>query len=281
MGKERYKLVRDGHLDKLKDYFDAPNLEIKNKNLTYPTTELQLSLPGLEFDRRGGLNVRLGRFFEILAQGVYGGKIGDFYEFNELNGEIKRSEPDITHKKINILREVKATYIKNSLQLRDKQMEKYFSLQFEDLFSTPPVIRFEIFRHNVKGPLNIFNENGLEGVIKELTEGTRAMISFPFSIMYRIYKANLPFTGRCKGEIFYNSTRFYASGLNYLLAEPEETFKKLKINPEFFEFEKKRFPDDVMLNEKGVTPFPILIINEKNSEAELEYLKETITDIPF
>ncbi len=273
MNKKRHELIRDCCFDKrLPDYFNAPYLEIKNENLVYPTTELQLCLPG--FDRGWGLRTRLGRFFEILAQGIYGGKIGEFYEFSELNGENMRSEPDITHQKTNILREVKATHTKNSLKLIKHQMEKYLSLQMWDYFQKPPIIRFEIFRHDVKGLLEIFNKNELEGIVKELTEGTKAMISFPFSVMYRIYQANIPFTGKSYGEGFYNSTRFHASGLNHLLAEPEETFKKLGIEPEFFEFQKKSFPWNVTVNERKITPFPVLIIDERNPTQELENLKE-------
>jgi hypothetical protein len=279
MGKERYKFVRDGCFDKLTDYFEASDLEIKIKDITYPTEKLQLSLPG--FNRGYGLRVRLGRFFEILAQGIYGGKIGDFYELSELNGQnIKRTEPDITHQKINILREVKATHIRNSLKLIDEQMDNYFSLQFKKLHSKPPLIRFEIFRHNLKGLLGY--ESQLEGMISKLAEGTRAMISLPFSVMYRIYKAGIPFTGRYKGETFDNSTLFHASGLNYLLAEPEETLEKLKIDLEFFEFEKRRFPDDVTVNERKIVPFPVLIITEKDPE-KLRFLRKIIAeeDIPF
>jgi len=277
---ERYKLIRTGRFDELPDYSDAPYLKIKNKSLIYPTSELQLSLPGL--DRGSGLNVRLGRFFEILAQGIYGGKIGEFFGFDESNGKNKGSEPDITHQKPNILREVKATSVRYSLMLRNEQMEKYLSLQIGDYFPEPPIIRFEIFRHNVKDLPGIFNKGGLEGVIKKLTEGIRSMISFPFSIMYRIYQAGIPFTGKYGGETFHNSTRFYTSGLNYLLAEPEETFKKLEIDPESFEFQKKRFPRNVIINEEKISPFPVLIINEKNPGAELQNLKEIFyDDVPF
>ena len=139
----------------------------------------------------------------------------------------------------------------------------------------PPIIRFEIFRHNVKGLLDIFNEDGLEGVVMELTEGTKAMISFPFSVMYRIYQAKIPFTARYEGETYYKSTNFHASGLNYLLAEPEETFKKLNLDPEFFKFQKKSFPWNVTINKRRITPFPVLVIDEKDPMAELENLRGT------
>lgn len=281
MDKERYKLIRKGCFNELPDYFNAPCLEIKNKNLTYPTTQLQLTLPG--FESIGDLILRLGRFFEILTQGIYGGKIGDFYEFTELeNGNNTRTEPDITHQKPNILREVKATSIRDSLKLRDKQMKKYLDLQAGEHFPEPPIIRFEVFRHAVRGLSKICDKSGLEGVIKELTEGIRAMISFPFSLMYRIYQANISFTARYEGKTFHNITRFHARGLNYLLSEPKETFKELNIDPGSFKFQKKKFPEDITINGRKVIPFPVLIINEKNPALELEYLREIYySDVPF
>lgn len=278
---EEKRFVKNYLKKNFPDYFNASYLEVKNKNLIYPIKELQLSLPGMrESERSFDLRLRVGRFFEILGHGIYGGKIGEFFEFSENNDRNHRSEPDITHSKTNLLREVKAVQTGSRLMLVDEQIRKYFLLQTEHKYQ----VTFEIFRYNVQHLSKIFDENGLEGLVDQLAKRTRAMISIPFSVIYKIHQEEEnTFIRRYRDNEFADSTEFSGGGLQGLLEKPEETFKELNINPEFFEFRKKIFPNDVTINCTAIEPFPVLIIKEKDSERELRQLKESVEydDVPF
>ncbi|MEK6945383.1 MAG: hypothetical protein AABW63_01175 [Nanoarchaeota archaeon] len=72
---ERYKFVRGGPFDGLDDYASAPEINMKNKTLVYPIVqrEAQISFQGFYSQRQ--LNENLGFFFELIAQGIYGGEL--------------------------------------------------------------------------------------------------------------------------------------------------------------------------------------------------------------
>lgn len=268
----RYKFIRGiSPFKGLNDYLKAPNIDVKKKTLRFPIPALQLSM--MEARMGQGLPKRLGMFFEILAQGIYGGRIGEVHELSEENGNEITSEPDIIHYKTNCIREVKGAHFSSEIKLRDEQMERYALLQVGNYFPDPPVIKFEIFRHKVQGLLKIFEEDGLEGLVYKLSKNVRAMFSLPFSIVYRIYASGSKFTSRYEGDYFHTLTRFNSRGLNTLLAYPRQGLENFGINPNNFIIEKTRSPPDVRMNGARITPFPILSINEKDSQRELEGLK--------
>ena len=108
----------------LDDYRNAPEIEVQNKEITYP---LQLSLfPDTRSNY--GLRVRLGHFYELLSQGINGGKVKERQEMSNgtLIGTLV-SEPDVSSK--NYYREAKGIRPGGDLKLIDNQIAKYFLLQ--------------------------------------------------------------------------------------------------------------------------------------------------------
>ncbi|MEK9208310.1 MAG: hypothetical protein AAB922_07510, partial [Patescibacteria group bacterium] len=69
---KRFGFVRaENPFEGIYDYLEADELRISSRQIEYP---LQLSLDGLEGSLlKYGLRVRLGYYFELLTQGIYGG----------------------------------------------------------------------------------------------------------------------------------------------------------------------------------------------------------------
>jgi len=286
--KEGFGFVRGKVFEGLENYLKAEPIEVKNRRLQYP---IQETLPGMGFDYSYGVRVRSGKFFEILSQGIYGGR---FKIPQEVNGEVERdlfSEPDLVHTDSPryIFREVKSFSIRNALKLFDAQMNKYARIQFDedDQIQVPPTIRFELFRHGIN-KLNEYGKKDVHFLLRDLSHSVRFMISVPFSVTYAIYDNasvpnedgahQYPFTSRHEIEDSNYSwcTQFRPPGINNLLAYPEETFYKLDLNPDNFNFTSRRFPRDVRLNDFHISPFPILIIGEKDPDRESLKLEERV-----
>jgi hypothetical protein len=285
---KKFPFVKGGVFDKLDHYLKSKPLMVKNRSLTYP---IQDTFPGFDFDYSYGMRSRLGLFFEILSGGIYGGDSKEQQEIEIENGSkglLKLiSEPDIVHLNENIFREVKAFSQENALKLFDGQMEKYAQLQLHD-FEIPPTIRFELFRHGLIKLIKNYKTSDLDSLILDLSQNVGFMISLPFSAAYTIYdnasvpntfgEKKWPFTSRYEGEAYTWCTQFRPPGINSLLASPGDTFEKLGLDPEDFKFTFRKFPNDVKINGHVISPFPILLVEEKDPYTQLFNLKKRVEE---
>jgi len=278
---KRFKFIRGNVFDGLGDFLESPVIPVKNKNISYYIPPEQLVIPII--DKGSKLKAKLGRYFEVLSQGIYGGDSKERYELSEDDSDENYvSEPDITHANRNLVREVKAVCTGLDLKLLDNQINKYIKLKLSEELDGNPEIRFDVFRHKAKNLLSEYKLEALEVLADKLTKNVRFMVSFPFTVAYAIFMnkpGNSKLTSRYEGGYFATLTRLNSSGLNGLLASPEKTLRKLGLNDSDYFFIKGRFPNDVKVNNKFVNPFPVLKIYERNPKKSLELFKEKIKNI--
>jgi hypothetical protein len=275
---ERYQFVRGEPFDGLDDYASSPKIRVKNKKLTYNIPE-QPDLPGYYYQE--GLKRKLGTYFEILAQGMYGGKL---YHNEILSPQImlftgteEVIQPDLTLGE-GKYKEVKSVERVEPLKLYNKQMRKYLSIVKNGVNCngnniSPPELDFEIFRHGVGKLFKNFRTKSLDELVEKLSLNMRFMLSLPPQIVFLIYQDS-PYTSKYGGGPTHPPcSKFSSPGINSLLAYPSETLAQLGLNPEDFMIRKRRFPEGVTMNGFEINPFPILMIKDRNYEEWLEKLK--------
>lgn len=75
-------------------------------------------------------------------------------------------------------------------------------------------------------------------------------------------------------EKYGTMTKFFSSGLNSMLAFPEETIRGVGENPENFHIRKRKFPLGVYINKNEISPFPVLHVQDKAPIKWLNQFKE-------
>lgn len=269
----RYKFIRGKPFEGLEDYLKGSSIKTKNKKIIYPiSNSIQNNLlPELIFENpEFGLRTRLGHYYELLSKSISGGAIKKQYNCNDNN---IKSEPDLTiHKKnksISLI-EVKSIAPGEALKLADNQIAKYVSLQTGDYFTKCPSITFNIFRHGISGIQKKYMARPLEELICDLSKTTKFLISLPFSVIFELYKSTDGFSGsRYEGRFYPNLTRFNSSKINDLIANPEHTLEKMKINLDDLIIQKRKFPSTIFMNGINLSSFPALIILDKLSSEEV------------
>ena len=277
---KRFRFIRGKNpFQGLEDYLAADELRIRNLKIRYP---LQLSLDGFkENDPSYGLRVRLGYYFELLTQGIYGGRLKGCNQLEDTNGvdhNIITSEPDVVSDEKNYLRESKAVSPGGDLKIDDRQLAKYTCLQLGNYLPTPPRITFEIFRHGVRQLIGNFRKKPLGDLVDALSTSTRFMISLPLSVVVAVHKSGedplSKHTSRYKGDKWGHNSKLLSSGLNLMLAYPEKTLSDLGLDPYNYNMWKLKFPKDIKVNTKRIEPFPVLLVRDKDHGRWIETLRE-------
>ncbi len=279
----RFAFVRSKNpFEGLDDYEFAPAIRVAYFDLGNLKKDPALFNGTLSYFGLRGIS---GRYFELLACGVYGGLLRKSHNYE--NGEtIIACEPDITHSRLPIMREIKSISSKERLKLGDEQVAKYCIIQttplreaqLEETYgflpkfgSRYPKITFEVFKHGLRS-MNKKYGNGInENLIEALATSGRFLVSLPFSLVYGIHTLQKTgFSSRYEGEGYYKMTRINSPTLNSLLASPEKTLEQMCINPYNYTFEKFQLPRGMSVNGWRISPFPVLIIGDKNPLAWIE-----------
>ncbi len=272
---KRFRFVRaENPFKGLYDYLEADELRTSNRQIQYP---LQLSLDGLEGSLlKYGLRVRLGYYFELLTQGIYGGVLkgsrqlsNNHHESDKpFNNNILASELDVVFYEKSCLRESKAVSPGESLEIRDEQLAKYACLQLGNYFENPPKIIFEVFRHGVRRLVKNYKDKSLEEIVNALSSSTRFMLSLPFSFIVAVHEKakdhSFEHASRYEGEKWEHHSKFFSSGLNAMLAYPEKTLSGFGLDPDNYNILKLRFPRGITMNKKEISPFPVLLVRDKD-----------------
>lgn len=283
----RYKFVRGKPFQGLSDYLEGKSLRTKKQKIIYPISNSVQNnfFPELISENPAfGLRTRLGHYYELLSKSILGGTLKNLYNLNQSsNGDSIKSEPDLTSYKKNksvFLTEVKSIAPGQALKLMDNQIAKYVSLQTGDYFSKCPSIRFDIFRHGIKRIQKKYMARPLEELINDLSKTTKFLVSLPFSVIFEIYKSTDGFSGsRYGGEFYSNLTRFNSSAINDLIANPEYTLEKMKINLDDLVIQKRKFPSTIFMNGVKLESFPVLIILDKiSSDKVSEKIKKDLDE---
>ena len=227
---QRFKFIRGDRFHGLDDYASSPTLPVSTRNLEYP---VQLELWGRNYPDYG-LRVRSGYFFELLVKGIYGGKIKRPQELHEdekttSNGNPITSEIDVFSPEVCLAREVKSASRGQNVKIAYDQIAKYSVLQAGDYFEKTPEIRFEIFRHGLRG-LNEYAKRPIEDLVLDHAKNIRSMASLPFSVVFAMFKHNGEFIYRYHDDRFLKLFALTSRGLNSLIAYPEETIESFELN---------------------------------------------------
>lgn len=256
----RYKFIRArSPFQSLVDYAVSPEISIKRRDIEYP---LQRTLfnGGYEKVSKHSLRVKEGYFFELLSQGIWGGRIKD--QKNNSNGDLIKTEPDIIFEDSSKIKEIKAISKSSCLKLSDEQIAKYFFIHSQGLDQKFPEIRYNIYRHGVKEVENNYFGKSLDSLISAFSSSIKFMISMPFELIFEIYSNKSDLTSRYEGEKYSKMTRLNSSSLNKALADPNRFLEDLDLDPSNFKIIKRKFPKNVILNGRKINPFPILFYNQ-------------------
>lgn len=230
-------------------YEDFPVLN-KQINYNYNLSFLDASNPSL---RTKGT----GNFFEVLSQGIFGGKLQELFYFKK-----ERVCADLVNRVSCVSREIKGVNVNNYLNLLDKQIAK--NVIFQNAFPEWE-LRFEIFRHNVEGIIKNPEINSIGSAIKKFPGNINSLLSVPFELIFDIYCLydKSKFTFRYDREKWNKMTRLNKSGLDLLASNPELAFKHLGLNPKKYSIKEKIFPNDVTFNNFLIKPFQVIFIESE------------------
>lgn len=272
----RYKFIRArSPFQSLIDYASSKEIPVKNKNIAYPLQKTLFN-GGYEKASNHSLRIKEGYLFELISQGIWGGKVK--HSNNNSEDSSIKTEPDILLEDHSKIKEIKAISKGASLKLNDEQMAKYFFIYSRGLNKKFPEIRYNIYRHGVKGLEKNYFGKSLESLIYDLSSSIRFMISMPFELIFEIYSNKSGLTSRYEGDKYSTLTRLNSSSINKAIAKPLDFLKELNLNPQDFEIVKRKFPKNVFLNQRKISPFPIVFYN-LNKKIHLS--KEPLDDEHF
>lgn len=264
--------VRFNPLD-LVDYMGPKPIKVFDKNPSYSIQEELFE--SIFYDSKKvnyGLRKRIGDFYEILTQSIFGGNwVGTRNASQIENGLF---QPDIiTQDKII---ESKSVCWKETLKLTDFQIDQYLVHQCDG--SQPNRIFFAIYKYKLRNPLiyfKQFNKNVLDEIVKTLSQETAFMMFLPFSVVYNLHNPDLPseFKSRYEDERWDRLSRFNSTGIKRMLEFPGEVLDSYSLNPEDYLIVKTRLPEGVRMNQSSVKPFPILFVEDKDHKKWLSEFK--------
>lgn len=239
----------------LGDYANSKEISMVSKKIFYP---IQLKISGM--DLAGGIRVKQGYFYELLSHGIYGGRVKDQ---KTMENELKNSliaEPDISDE--NNFREIKSMKYNGDVKLTDSQIAKYCLLE-TGKYTEKKKIEFILFRNGLKSPGKTLVGKSLEYLVENLSLSTKSMVYLPFRVIFDLYCSDK--VPRYDGDHWEHMSRLSTKNIKNLLLDPEGVLENLGVNLYGLEFYKRRFPENVFMNGKEITPFPVLIVKNKGN----------------
>ncbi|MBI2148823.1 hypothetical protein HYU23_04020 [Candidatus Woesearchaeota archaeon] len=279
--------------------------------------ESVINLHNSRFDRQiwaKGVTLNIGVYYELLSQGFYGGylvgepmyvlkrtrngngkphvitqELWDTTEYENQRIESRvtyKFYPDIYNDETNIMTECKGIGgTNNNLRLTQSQVDSYRAFQ---VGKPIPKIRFLIYRHGL--PKEVSKWRGpVKDLFRDLSEKTIYCASFPLSVLLNIIKYSKvsQFTTE-EGGYLVDRLSIRGNLFDALLQDPEDLFRRLKLNLDNFHVRRYLSPLDYNLAiepspklPKYVYPvrqFPILQIEDRDHESwSREFIREYLT----
>ncbi len=223
------------------------------------------------------LRNKLGKYFQFLTRGIYGGILGEDYRKHK-HGLIV--EPDLISYDYKNVWESKSVLAGEGVKLYDIQIAKYIYLEkiLKEDIGEFPVISYEIYRHRVRELFKRFEGKPKKELVNKISENIINLVSLPLDVIVKIHslmgadkisikkepREKGKFSSRYERENWYdNNTMLHSPALNHFIAYPEKTLEKWDLNPEDYEIQKRKLPNNVTMNRKLINPFPVLIIKNK------------------
>ncbi|HRZ85449.1 MAG TPA: hypothetical protein P5277_01585 [Candidatus Paceibacterota bacterium] len=227
-----------------------------------------------------------GRFFENVTAARVGGYIhnGSIMDISYSNGKI---QPDVSDHKRRIYHEAKSIAAGQQLKIIREQFERFAQLQLLDVNPTPKIY-FHFYRHNVQGMQR--RKLSQEDLIEEIRKNIIYCVQTPFSVPLQFYLN--PNKTRNNSDFLHNeynyaeslpgrgfksqhTTSISSDFLNELTINPEETLEKMGLNPENYTFKRKKV-SGLKVNQKTISWFPLLVIEQKDYLSWLEQTRDKI-----
>jgi len=230
---------------------------------------------------------------EMLESAITGGIP---YKRDGLSSYCLMVEPDLTVDRSGAYIETKSISSGGgSLMLKDAQTARYALLQLGEGVYDSPTIYYALYHHNSRGIAKRTNGN-LKKIIDEVCGEMVFRLQIPFSIIWKMYKQarrqhnplnarRAVFTeweeGRNGKRIEIGReelSRIRLGTLYELISNPEDIIKTLGLNPDDYEFERRKMPytkkRKMNFGKTPVPPFPSLAILDKNHLLWLRRFKQ-------
>ncbi len=256
--------------------FDLHNSQIELEYVT-PQGDLFADLASESFESETGVSIysdrglktRIGDVYESMVHGFYGG----FTHRKITPPEIPNGFPipDVVDYQTQNAHEVKASETGSSIKVCGFQLLSYLEhlwLQEKKYVEHRFNFKYELFRHGVGGAIKQHRVDTTQAFASEFAVQTRAHISLPLSLMFRVITHPL-------GRIYRLSDRedhyagisiLNASVVNALLSDPKKTLENtFEINPQRYEIQKG-YVEGLCISDCAVKPFPSLRITERNPD---------------
>ncbi len=229
--------------------------------------------------RSSRMKYLMGKFYEYLTRGFYGGKLMDVkHSWVFGDGKVR---PDVYDQERGIVIESKSSVKGHRLAMGEKQFKGYQHGQF-----LHPEMQFfyAIHRHVFEGVESTQSE---QEVFEGLIRGTAFSMLIPLSIFVEMAKKELEGVSAFyrNGDAKWNDNLLiHSPTINRLLVEPISVIQEIGLNPENYSFSRYLSPvDATRVNGKMLRPayiiegrrqFPILKIENRTRDIWVEEFLE-------
>ncbi len=228
----------------------------------------------------------MGRFFEYVTAGLYGGRLGDIVELSEIqngNGappsDIGRgaeldmsgiAKPDVVNDEEGTMFESKACRSGQTCKLNDEQIDFYRALQSAE---TRPKIYHAVYRHRLHGI-----KSEWEGTPEELFTDLSGRIAYSLVLPFRLVLSFFDLGNRSKYTYrytekntnsphnFYTCTCIKASGLTALFKDPAEVIENINLDVRSFGIRRTMSPSKFYIDGNKIRQFPVVFITDMEHE---------------
>ncbi len=209
----------------------------------------------------------MGKFFESLTKGFYGGELRDVkHSWVYGNGDIR---PDVVNDKEKITIESKANVSGSTLDLDELQFRGYWFNQFSF-----PERRFfyAIYRHVLRGIES--QDRYEEEIVSELTKKTVHSVVLPLSILVEMAKKNInslsiPYISG-ENSSWNDNLLIRSPTINQFLIGPEKILSELGFSKDDFVIQRYMSPLEFKVNGRELGQFPVMYISDKYHDKWVE-----------
>jgi len=243
---------------------------------------IKRSLPGI-LPNSSEIGTAMGRFYEYLTTGLYGGYANDV-KFTVPVGEdqMRNAKPDVIDDVNKRIWECKSSSQGRSSNMMNRQLAVNVVLQTERW----PDYEFfyGFFKHDLKGARSTYR-NTIEGLFKDLSEKVIFSVILPFDVIVHLA---MPFAengssgsriirhypGNETGSRYEPCACLNSGSLNGLFLKTEEKLEEIGLDPSDYNIQRFVSPEEIMVDGNEVRKFPIVWVKRKNNRRWVKEFRE-------
>jgi len=213
-------------------------------------------------------NYHIGLFFEILATGLFGGKLVDAVSLS--NSKTYSSiRPDVESK--DWILESKCLKNGQHLNLHDDQVKKYKTYQ---ILKPKKRIVWIVWRHTLRNSMS--HRGSIDDLLNAITNRMLIGIMLPFSIILNLWENEHELFRRY--ETLWQRTSVTSPAINDFAFDPLRNMERFGLDPDEYKVERYITPMDFVIEKIPVKQFPLVIVSDKNPG---EWIKRHNNEVPF